>query len=43
MLLVSFHVGCSLWDLFCRWDEYETAIRALLLYKIGADVEKARG
>ena len=41
--LLSFEVGCSLWDLFCRWDEYETAIRALLLYKIGADVEKARG
>ena len=25
-----------------RWDDYETAVRALLLYKIGADVQEAR-
>lgn len=24
-----------------RWDDYETAVRALLLYKIGADVQEA--
>ncbi|CAK9086863.1 ADP-ribosylarginine hydrolase Tri1 (Immunity protein Tri1) (Tri1-Pp) [Durusdinium trenchii] len=26
-----------------RWDDHETAVRALLLFKIGADVEKTRG
>ena len=25
-----------------RWDDHETAARALLLYKIGADVEMTR-
>ncbi|CAK9086932.1 ADP-ribosylarginine hydrolase Tri1 (Immunity protein Tri1) (Tri1-Pp) [Durusdinium trenchii] len=25
-----------------RWDDHETAVRALLLFKIGADVEKTR-